>query len=294
MLNQVLNKIKLFKILSLFSVVRGYNIVFIIIAQFISAIYFFSENKSFIDVVVDLNIWIIIFCSAFSISAGYIVNSIYDSKKDLINRPLKTTLENQISGKTKFIVYVLLNSITLLLSFQISLRAFLFFAFYILGIILYSIRISRYPFIGNVFSVLLSITPFFAIILYYKNYSYEIFSYSIFLFLIVLIREVVKDLENFVGDFTLNYNTIPVKYGEKVSKIYISILIFFVFLMSVHILQSYEISYMKYFHFFVYPFFVLFTHILWKSYSKETFQKLHNALKLLIILGIFSIILHSF
>ena len=98
MLNQVLNKIKLFKILSLFSVVRGYNIVFIIIAQFISAIYFFSENKSFIDVVVDLNIWIIIFCSAFSISAGYIVNSIYDSKKDLINRPLKTTLENQISG----------------------------------------------------------------------------------------------------------------------------------------------------------------------------------------------------
>ena len=294
MLNQVLNKIKLFKILSLFSVVRGYNIVFIIIAQFISAIYFFSENKSFIDVVVDLNIWIIIFCSAFSISAGYIVNSIYDSKKDLINRPLKTTLENQISGKTKFIVYVLLNSITLLLSFQISLKAFLFFAFYILGIILYSIRISRYPFIGNIFSVLLSITPFFAIILYYKNYSYEIFSYSIFLFLIVLIREVVKDLENFVGDFTLNYNTIPVKYGEKVSKVYISILIFFVFLMSVHILQSYEISYMKYFHFFVYPFFVLFTYILWKSYSKETFQKLHNALKLLIILGIFSIILYSF
>ena len=294
MLNQVLNKIKLFKILSLFSVVRGYNIVFIIIAQFISAIYFFSENKSFIDVVVDLNIWIIIFCSAFSISAGYIVNSIYDSKKDLINRPLKTTLENQISGKTKFIVYVLLNSITLLLSFQISLRAFLFFAFYILGIILYSIRISRYPFIGNIFSVLLSITPFFAIILYYKNYSYEIFSYSIFLFLIVLIREVVKDLENFVGDFKLNYNTIPVKYGVKVSKVYISILIFFVFLMSVHILQSYEISYMKYFHFFVYPFFVLFTYILWKSYSKERFQKLHNALKLLIILGIFSIILHSF
>ena len=69
MLNQVLNKIKLFKIFSLFSVVRGYNIVFIIIAQFISAIYFFSENKSFIDVVFDYNIWIIILCSAFSISA---------------------------------------------------------------------------------------------------------------------------------------------------------------------------------------------------------------------------------
>ena len=291
MLNQVFNKIKLFKILSLFSVVRGYNIVFIIIAQFISAIYFFSENKSFTDVVLDLNIWIIIFCSAFSISAGYIVNSIYDSKKDLINRPLKTTLENQISGKTKFIVYVLLNSITLLLSFQISLRAFLFFAFYILSIILYSIRISRYPFIGNIFSVLLSITPFFAIILYYKNYSYEIFSYSIFLFLIVLIREVVKDLENFVGDFTLKYNTIPVKYGEKISKYYINLLVVIVFVVSIHIIQSYDVYSMKYYHYFVYIFFIIFMSFLYKKNSKETFQKLHNALKLLIILGIFSVIL---
>lgn len=294
MLNKVLNKKILFKTLSLFSVVRGYNIVFIIVAQFISAIYFFSENKSFSDVILDINVWLIILCSAFSISAGYIVNSIYDSQKDLINRPLKTTLENQISGKTKFLVYVFFNSITLILAFLISFRALVFFGLYILGIIIYSIKISRYPFTRNIFSVLLSITPFFAIILYYKNYSYEIFSHSIFLFLIVLIREVVKDLENFAGDFTLKYKTIPVKYGEKVSKLYISILIVFVFLISIHILKSYEISYMKYYHFLIYPFFIVFNYILWKNNSKETFQKLHNALKLLIILGIFSIILHSF
>ena len=97
-----LNKKSLFKILSLFSVVRGYNIVFIILAQLISATYIFSENKTFHEIISDYNVWLIIFCSAFSISAGYIINNIYDSKKDLINRPLKTLLENQISGAQNF------------------------------------------------------------------------------------------------------------------------------------------------------------------------------------------------
>ena len=116
-----LNKRLLFKILSLFSVVRGYNILFIIIAQFISSIYILSENNSIIEVVSDLNIWLIIFSSAFSISAGYIINNVFDSEKDLINRPLKTILEKQISGKTKLTVYVFLNIVTLILSFIVSI-----------------------------------------------------------------------------------------------------------------------------------------------------------------------------
>jgi len=125
-----LNKRLLFKILSLFSVVRGYNILFIIIAQFISSIYILSENNSIIEVVSDLNIWLIIFSSAFSISAGYIINNVFDSEKDLINRPLKTTLEKEISGRTKLVVYVFLNIVTLILAFLVSLKALFFYLYY--------------------------------------------------------------------------------------------------------------------------------------------------------------------
>ncbi|MDB0042710.1 UbiA family prenyltransferase [Flavobacteriaceae bacterium] len=277
----------------MFSVVRGYNILFIIIAQFISSIYMLSENGSILGVVYDLNIWLIIFSSAFSISAGYIINNVFDSEKDLINRPLKTTLEKEISGRTKLLVYVFLNIITLTLAFLVSLKAFFFFSIYIIGIIIYSIKISKYPFIGNLFSVILAITPFFAIILYYKNYSIEIFSHALFLFLIVLIREVVKDLENFVGDFTLNYFTIPVKYGEQVSKAYISFCSILVLIVTYLILVFYELSYMKYFYLFNYIFFALFNYYIWNSDSKDNYQYLHNSLKLLIVLGLFSIILHG-
>ena len=90
----------------MFSVVRGYNILFIITAQFISSIYILSDNNNFYEVVFDINIWLIIFSSAFSISAGYIINNVFDSEKDLINRPLKTTLEKEISGRTKLTAYV--------------------------------------------------------------------------------------------------------------------------------------------------------------------------------------------
>jgi 4-hydroxybenzoate polyprenyltransferase len=252
-----------------------------------------SENGSILGVVYDVNIWLIIFSSAFSISAGYIINNVFDSEKDLINRPLKTTLEKEISGRTKLLVYIFLNIITLILAFLVSLKALVFFSIYIIGIIIYSIKISKYPFIGNLFSVILAITPFFAIILYYKSYSIEIFSHALFLFLIVLIREVVKDLENFVGDFTLNYFTIPVKYGEKVSKAYISFCSFLVLIVTYLILVSYELSYMKYFYFFNYIFFALFNYYIWNSYSKANYQYLHNSLKLLIVLGLFSIILHD-
>ena len=41
-------------------------------------------------------------------------------------------------------------------------------------------------------------------------------------------KELIKDLENIKGDFTMNYKTIPVVYGEKWTKIYISLYIFFV------------------------------------------------------------------
>ena len=42
--------------------------------------------------------------------------------------------------------------------------------------------------------------------------------YAMFLFLIVYVRELIKDLENIKGDFILNYKTVPVVYGEKTSK----------------------------------------------------------------------------
>ena len=283
----------LIKILSLFSLVRGYNIIFIIIAQIVSSIFIFSGYHNIYKVIFDLNIWLIILSSSTSISAGYIINNFYDSSKDLINRPLKTFLEHEISGSTKLSAYIILNFLTLFFSLLVSLKAFIFFGIYSLGIFLYSIKISKYLFLRNFLSVILVITPFFAITVYYKNFSLEIFTHAIFLFFVILVKELIKDLENIKGDFTMNYKTIPVVYGEKWTKIYISLYVFFIMGISVNLIFNYEIFMMKYFYVISIPFFIAFSYLLWKHNNKKYYETLHNSIKTLITVGIFSIILRG-
>ena len=284
----------LLKILSLFSLTRGYNIIFIIFAQFVSSIFIFSNSENILDVLFDVNIWFIILSTSTSISAGYIINNFYDSEKDLINRPLKTILENEISGRTKLIAYTLLNFCTLLFSLLVSLKALIFFSFYTFGIFIYSIKLSKYLFIGNFLSVILVITPFFAITVYYKNFSLEILTHAIFLFFVILIKELIKDLENLKGDFTMKYRTIPVIYGENLTKSYITMYVFFVIATCLNLIINYEISLMIYYYVISIPFFLFFIGFLWKFQNINHYQKLHNSLKVIITLGLFSIILHGY
>jgi 4-hydroxybenzoate polyprenyltransferase len=282
------------KILSLFSLLRGYNIIFIIFAQLVSSIFIFSNSNNIYQVLLDENIWFIILSTSTSISAGYIINNFYDSDKDLINRPLKTILENEISGRTKLFAYLILNFFTILFSVLVSLKALIFFSFYTLGIFIYSIKLSRYLFVGNFLSVMLVVTPFFAITVYYKNFSLEIFTHAIFLFFVILIKELIKDLENLKGDFTMNYKTIPVIYGEKWAKSYITLYTIFVIGISLNLIFNYEIYMMKFFYILSILFFIFFIYLLFKFSGRKYYEILHNTLKILIAVGLFSIILHGF
>ena len=187
-----------------------------------------------------------------------------------------------------------LNILTLIFSALVSIKALLFFSFYILAIFVYSIKISKYPFIGNFLSVLLVITPFFAITLYYKNFSMEIITHAMFLFFVILIKELIKDLKNLKGDFTMNYKTIPVIYGDKWTKNYITIYVLLVIGICINLIINYDISLMVYYYIFSIPFFFPFVYLLWKYNDNRYYEILHNSLKVLIIIGLFSIILHGF
>jgi 4-hydroxybenzoate polyprenyltransferase len=114
------------KIISLFSVVRGYNIPVIILAQYLASIFILSSEKRALDVILDFNLLIIVLASSLTIASGYIINSFYDSQKDLINKPNKTMLDRLVSQKTKLQVYFGLNFFVFLIAFLVSWRAVLF------------------------------------------------------------------------------------------------------------------------------------------------------------------------
>lgn len=286
------NKLILLKLASLFSVVRGYNIVIIVLAQYLASLYIFAPDYAIHEVLFDPQLFFIVLASTLSIASGYIINNFYDAEKDLINRPQKTILENYVSQKTKLSAYFILNFLAVILSSAVSFRAVLFFSVFIFFLWLYSHKLKKIPLVGNITAATLAIIPFFGIFIYYKNFDLIIFVHATYLFLILLMRELVKDLENLRGDFAQNYKTIPVVYGNKITKIVITI-VFLLTLIPTFILLSekMEIGYMYYFFLLSFILLIVFLISLWNSKSKLHYTLLHNLLRLIILLGVFSILL---
>ncbi|MFD2551094.1 geranylgeranylglycerol-phosphate geranylgeranyltransferase [Bizionia sediminis] len=279
------------KFFSLFSVVRGYNILVIILAQYLAAVYIFAHDMPVRQVISDLNLFMLVLASAATIAAGYIINNFYDSEKDLINRPHKSHLDRLVSQNTKLSFYFVLNFAAVIMASYVSFRAVMFFSVYIFGIWFYSHKLKKMPFVGNFTSAILTVIPFFAILIYYKNYEAVIFVHALFLFLIIFMRELTKDLENIKGDLVLNYQTIPVVYGEKVSKLILTVLTVLTLVPSYLVLFKYDIGHMYVFFYSCVVLLLVFVFLLWFSKTRIQYLILHNILKFIIVAGVFSILL---
>ena len=173
----------------------------------------------------------------------------------------------------------------------VSFKAVIFFSIYIFGIWFYSHKLKKMPFIGNLTSAILTITPFFAIFMYYKNFETVIFVHAIFLFLLISMRELTKDLENIKGDLTLNYHTIPIVYGENVSKKMLTVLSVLTLVPIYLLLYKFEIGYMYIYFYLSIVLLVIFLVLLWLSKTKLHYLIGHNILKFIIVVGVFSILL---
>jgi len=280
-----------FKFFSLFSIVRGYNILVIVAAQYLSSIYILAPDLPVKEVLFDINLLMLVLASSSAIAAGYIINSFYDSEKDLINRPRKTMLDRLVSQRTKLTSYFVLNFISVIFASYESFKAVAFFSIYIFGIWFYSHKLKKYPFIGNLVAATLAVIPFFAVFIYYKNFEMVIFVHATFLFIIISMRELVKDLENIKGDLALNYRTIPVVYGENISKIMLVILSAITLIPSYLLIAKFDVGYMNYFFYGSIVALLIFVIILLKSDKKIHYVILHNILKLIIVVGVICIVL---
>lgn len=285
------NKLLLLKFFSLFSAVRGYNILIIILAQYLASIYILAPQLPLRHIVFDLQLFAIVLASALAIAGGYIINGFYDSEKDLINRPIKTKLDHLISQKKILVLYFVLNLFSVFVASSVSFKAVLFFSLYIFGIWFYSHKLKKLPFIGNLTSSLLSITPFFAVFIYYRNFDTVIFVHATFLFLVIAMRELVKDLENIKGDLAQDYRTIPIVLGENPAKGMITVLVGLTIVPVYLLVTRFDIGYMTYYFYTSVFLLLIFLGLIWFSRSHIHYLVLHNILKLIIVAGVFSILL---
>lgn len=285
------NQLLLLKTFSIFSVVRGYNVAVVVLAQYLASIFIFADEKRALDVVLDWRLFLLVISTSLAIASGYIINNFYDSEKDLINRPNKSILDRLVSRTTQFRIYFLLNFLSVALAWIVSWRAAAFFSIYIFALWFYSHKLKKYPIIGNIIATVLVMIPFFGILVYFQNYSPAIFLHGAYLFLLLLIKEIIKDLENLKGDLANNYQTIAVKYGVNTSKIVLTFLVVLSWIPAYILVKDYQLGYMSYYFYFACIAGLILAIWVWRINRIESYGNIHYFLKLIIFLGVLSIVL---
>ncbi len=175
-------------------------------------------------------------------AAGYVINDYFDRKADLINRPGRVILGRILKRRAGMFWHMVLNGCGILLGIYIShkighLKLSLIF-FVISGVLwFYSTTYKRQVLLGNlIVAILVAMVPLIILVfelpLILKQYHYYfisgptdvnllvawVFGYSGFAFLLTLIREIVKDLEDFEGDFAFGRQTIPIAWSPEIAK----------------------------------------------------------------------------
>ena len=182
-------------------------------------------------------------------AAGYMINDYFDVKTDLVNRPDKVIIGKHIKASKVYIAYFVINFIALGISFYLSISvgvtSMTFLFPLAMGLLwFYSTTYKRLLLTGNILvSIIVAGVPLL-VALYemplihvkYLHYplAYSILlkiiagwcgTYALFAFIVNLIRELVKDIEDFEGDIAFGRTTLPIAFGLKTSKIVVVSLI---------------------------------------------------------------------
>lgn len=276
----------------IFTSTRGYTILVLVIAQYLSARYILAPSKNWIQHLLDVRLFFLVIASSLAIAGGYLINNFYDAEKDRINRPRQYLLHHALSPQVQLRFYFLFNVMGLILAAYVSYKAFAFFLCYMGGIWLYSHVLKKAYWASNLFAAFLAITPFFVIALYFNSFSPWVMLHASFLFLIILIRDLTKDLLNFRGDWVRNYRTLAIVFGKRVTKYLLTFLLLLCGL-PLYLLLS-EPSFLGgmwwYFTFSV-PILLIILLLLWSSDKQKTYLWCHNMLKALLLAGVASIVL---
>lgn len=279
----------LFKLVALFTVIRGYNIGMLVLAMYLTAYFIFAKDITLVQFLENIELHLIVLASAFTISGGYIINNFYDLDKDRISRPLTTYISRFINQNFKLNVYLTFSVISFILAFYASWRVGVFFMAYNFMVWFYSHKLSKITLIHNLSYVILSMMPFLALLLYYNNYSTIIFCHGIFLGLLLLSMDIIKDLTTHKADLIYNYNTLPVTFGKKKTKIILSVILTLSFCWTLAMNTFDEVGHMKIYFILTSISILVILALIWLFTEKWQYNIIYLLLKLMLGIGVLSI-----
>ena len=237
--------------MKLLNLIRYKNLIFIILIQCLITYALINPlimQYGLLPLTPAWMVWLVILSTVIIAAAGYVINDYFDLKIDRINKPDKVLIGDVISKDFAVRMYQILTVIGIALGLIVAvvLKSFTIGFIYILvpGLLwFYSASYKRQMFVGNLMIALMSglvillpllveetvLSTYYGELLRMTPISKTLFSwvcgFAGFAFLWTLIREIIKDAQDIAGDSEMECRTIPIVWGETVSKIIVSCLV---------------------------------------------------------------------
>ena len=262
-----------------------------------------------------LGISLLILATICIAAAGNIINDIYDMETDFINKPDKLIVGKTISEKAAYNLFIVFNVTGVGIGFYVSNlvgKSAFFSLFVIISALLYvyASYLKRMLLIGNiVVSILVAlsliIVGVFELLpdINSQNQSLQlfffkiIFNYAVFAFMINLLREITKDLEDIDGDYKAGMNTLPIAVGrERANKVLFALTFISLFIIIYYVVDTlYQqlISVVYFLIFIVGPLIFVLIKI-FEAKTKTDYHFISNTLKLVMLFGMLSLMLYFF
>jgi geranylgeranylglycerol-phosphate geranylgeranyltransferase len=232
------------------------------------------------------------FAAMFTLAAGNIMNDFLDVEIDKVNRPNRPLASGKISKSSAIFLYILLIAVSLILSWFINLNASIIVLITTILLFLYSKYLKRIPLVGNILVGFLTGLVFIFGGIAVNNPEAAIIP-ALFAFLINLIREIVKDMEDVEGDEKTGIKTFPIRFGFNNSKLLILLLTLILILYTLYpfLIQLYKIEYFIIVMIVVNPLLIYCLKKLFDETSTQSLNKISNLLKLDMVFGLIAIYL---
>jgi 4-hydroxybenzoate polyprenyltransferase len=293
--------------------IRWSNLVFIALTQalFYSCIYlplFYKQQTA--------KMLLLILASVFIAAAGYIINDYFDLNIDQVNKPAKNVVDRIIHRRWAIIWHLALSFFGVVLT---ALAVGLSYWYLILantacvGLLwFYSTSFKKQLLVGN---IVISLLTAWTILIFFFAFSYPddafntrnetsvkffrlAFLYAGFAFIISLVREAIKDIEDMEGDARYGCKTLPIVAGVRTTKLYaaiwIAVLIAALAILQVYVLQfGWWPSVVYAALLVIFPLLSTFLKLR-KAVSVADFAKLSSTTKWIMLTGILSMIFFRF
>ena len=243
-------------------------------------------------------------------AGGYVINNIFDQETDSDNKPNDVIVGRGISETQAYNLYFALTVSGVAIGFYLSnvIQKPGFASIFILvaaTLYLYASSLKQMMLIGNIvvalllsFSVIIiGIFDLYPATVLENQQQMKIFfsillDYAIFAFMINILREMIKDIEDMDGDYNQGMNTLPIAIGKlRTCKI-----IFVLSIIPVLVILLYINKYLLdllwvtiYILLFVCGPLILFTIKMLKANTKKDFHFLSLLLKFILLFGILSV-----